>query len=125
MEDKLEIVKTLIDNKANIHAKCERGQTLLMRTINMRKNHLKIAELLIEKGIKIDEEDKYGVTILMKAAAYGNYIGLLKLLIKNGADINVKTKDGKTALKKAEEFKKSKIVELLKKTALKKEKNSK
>lgn len=96
--DQLEIVKILIKNKANIHDKYEKGTTLLMKTINGNKNNLSIAKLLIEKGIKVDEKDKYGGTAFMYAAAYGNYIDLLKLLLKNGADVNSVAKGGYTAL---------------------------
>ena len=68
--------------------------------IAAEKGYSKIAELLISKGAKVNNEGYLmGLTPLMCASTYGS-LDVVKLLIKNGAEVNHISKDGFTALLK-------------------------
>ena len=71
-----------------------------------------IAELLIEKGAKLDLQTKYGLTALMIASSFGN-TRIAKQLIEKGANQDLKDCMGKTALMKAIHSGHAEIIELL------------
>jgi ankyrin repeat protein len=54
-------------------------------------------EVLLERGAKIDANDKGGWTALMLAAFYG-HADTVEVLLKHGAEIETKDKKGWTAL---------------------------
>lgn len=60
-------------------------------------NHLKMIELLLEKGAKVNSADRDGITALHDAARYGT-VETAKLLITHGAEVNQKTQNGITPL---------------------------
>ncbi len=60
-----------------------------------------IINMLIKRGAKINVQDKYGETPLMRAAYHGNNWAVGEFL-KHGADVTIKDKKGQTALDWAE-----------------------
>ena len=74
--------------------------------------HKKIVELLIEKGIDINQTNINGTNALHIAANNGHN-ELVKLLIEKGIDINKTDKDGQNALHIASQKGHKEIVELL------------
>ncbi|MFC1842726.1 ankyrin repeat domain-containing protein [Candidatus Dependentiae bacterium] len=63
-----------------------------------RGTNFKKVKSFIEKGAKINCQDKYGYTPLHKAMKIGDF-WVAKYLVENGADINIKdSKKGKTSL---------------------------
>ena len=92
----LERCKTLISDGADVNAKNDwHEQTPLHNAAYY--GHLKIAELLIKKGAKVNAKDSDGWTPLHKAA-YKGHLEVAKLLIEKGADVNAKNKWGWTPL---------------------------
>lgn len=59
--------------------------------------HLKVVNLLLEKGAPLDCEDTSGATALMAAATRSNE-PLVNLFLDRGADVNHRAKDGRTPL---------------------------
>lgn len=138
---RLEIIKTLIESKADIHVpkdSCS-GTPLHLACENGR---LKIAELLIENGADgsgetplhlasqhdwnldvfrllinnsadVHAEDDDGFTPLHVACCQRGESETGKLLIEHGADVLVKTHDSKTPLHRAAEFGNTTMAKLL------------
>ncbi|MBP9780036.1 ankyrin repeat domain-containing protein [Candidatus Gracilibacteria bacterium] len=114
-----EILEFLIQNGADINTKDDGGWTSLM--IASFNFELDKVELLLEKGVKVNEIEQFGQTALILCLVQGE-LGLSKedeiktdkiiqLLIEYGADINIKDTHGKTALDYA---KRKEHIELLK-----------
>jgi len=60
---------------------------------------IKIVQLLLESGLKVDARNREGETALMKTAE--GFFDTMKLLIKSGADINAADRQGITTLMRA------------------------
>lgn len=73
---------------------------------------VEIARILSEKKISANVKNKYGETVLMKAARNGN-IPLMKFLIDAGVDVNVRANNGLTALGYAKKSKQSAAIDFL------------
>ena len=61
----------------------------------------KIVEILVERGININCEDRIGRNaLLILCESYGNedLFEIVRLLVKKGIDVNCKTNDGRNAL---------------------------
>lgn len=118
--NKVELIKLLVDNGANVQEKSKLGLTALeyakyanandavayLTTITnvapislaIVKNDYATVKKLIAVGSDVKAvAKKGGLTPLMYASRY-NQIALLKILIDNGADITAKSKIGATAL---------------------------
>jgi len=108
-----ELIRILINYKADVNARDTAGRTVLMWAILV--NNEDIIDLLIEAGANVNMKDKIGETALMVAARNGN-INIVSKLIENGAEINAINNNDMTALKYAVFGSKSdseKIVDLL------------
>ena len=105
-----EIVKLLIDNKANPNIKNNGGETALMHAAV--KGRTEVVKLLIDNGADINIKGRDGVTALMLAATWER-MEIVKLLIDNGADINIKGRDGVTALMYASRYGHQEIIDIL------------
>jgi ankyrin repeat protein len=93
------IVKKLIEVKANINAQNDRGETaLICASINGRGTDS--VKRLIEANADVNAKDNSGKTALMRAAEYGHRDSV-KQLIEANADVNAKDKSGETALMRA------------------------
>lgn len=91
----IEVINKLIENQANINAKCNEGQTALMyATISC---NLECLFKLIEYNANINIRDDYGTTALDDAVIQKCLDSVL-ILIENGANINNQGKDGMTVL---------------------------
>lgn len=106
----LEIVKCLIENRADVNAEDNDGWTALMYALNIGR--IDIAEYLIEKGAKINAQNVNGATALLIASSYG-HSETVKYLLEKGADINIPNKSKSTALIEASSNRDLGIVKLL------------
>ncbi|KAI9893551.1 MAG: hypothetical protein M1814_006347 [Vezdaea aestivalis] len=105
-----EIVKLLLENGADIHAKGNYGETALHEAAS--RGHEAIIKLLLENGADIHAKSDYGETALHKATSRGHE-AIIKLLLENGADIHAKSDYGETALHKATSRGHEAIIKLL------------
>jgi ankyrin repeat protein len=93
--DRIEMVKLLIGVGADVNAKDDFGDTLLMYAA--RGGSLETVNLFIAKGLDVNARAKDGITALMFAAGIGKY-EVVKTLVQKGADIDVKDNHNRTAL---------------------------
>jgi ankyrin repeat protein len=92
----LALVKSLLHKGADLNAKDNDGNTVLMAAAF--GGNLELVKFLIDKGMDIDAKTPVNSsTVLMSAAAGGN-LELVKFFINKGLDIDVKTSDGITGL---------------------------
>ena len=98
---KIEFVRLLIENGADINLPDPRGWTPIDRAISRR--NLEIIKLLIEKGADIS---------LNQAIDFGK-IEFVRLLIENGADINMPDPKGRTQIHRAISIGNLEIINLL------------
>ena len=93
---KLEIVKLLIDKGADINAKDDIGQTVLIDAA--WGGSLDVVKFLIDKGLDVNAGNQGGMTVLMGAAQGGKNLDVVKLLIDKGADTKARNHIGGTVL---------------------------
>lgn len=120
---KLDIVRWLLDEGANVNAQDCGGQTSLHYAT--RSVNLEIVKLLLKfNNLKINTQCKYGFTALHNAIIYGqiehrkdlykyngninakniygatwsNYLEIIKLLLTHDADVHVQNENGMTPL---------------------------
>ena len=86
-------------NKRMINWKNYHGNTaLILACIN---NKISIVELLIDKGVNINQRGKYGMTALMWAAQRG-YLDIVKMLVEKGnANVSIVDNLERSAVKHA------------------------
>lgn len=84
-EGHLELVRFLLENRANVHAQTQTGDTAL--TYACENGHTDVAEVLLYYGAELEHESEGGRTPLMKACRAG-HICTIKFLINRGADVN-------------------------------------
>ncbi len=106
-----EEVGRLIDGGADVNARDDSGETVLMRAVYYMYSD--IVELLIRSGADVNSiYPESGDTVLMNAV-YKEYIDIIELLLKFGADPNIKNFSGDTALTWADRKEHKEIMELL------------
>ncbi|KAG9506380.1 hypothetical protein J7337_003363 [Fusarium musae] len=93
-----EIVKLLVDNGADINARCGNGQVPLH--ISAQDESGAIAEILISRGADVSVVDEDRETPLNTASISGN-TEVARQLIDSGADMSHETADGFTPLSMA------------------------
>ena len=101
---KRDFVKFVIDKKTtlnfDLNAKSNFGRNCLFAVCQAKEKNVEILKLLIDERVPV-ENDKSGKTILMEAAAAGNF-GMINFLIEQantiGLDILAKDKEGRNAL---------------------------
>ncbi|MDR2952205.1 MAG: ankyrin repeat domain-containing protein [Treponema sp.] len=86
-------IKTLLDVRANLHARDSQGNSALHAAV--RWNALNSASLLIDSGIDINAHSLNGNTPLHDAVSLG-IMDIENLLVEKGADIEVRDIDGNT-----------------------------
>ncbi|CAH0550139.1 unnamed protein product [Brassicogethes aeneus] len=91
----IEVVKLLIEKKANVNAKKNKGFTPLHLAIQQK--HFELSDFLIKNGANINITDDQGCTPLHFVAHHGN-LEVAKLFLAKGADINAKTIESYTPL---------------------------
>jgi ankyrin repeat protein len=111
-KDRIEIVKILIANKANVNANSELDGTALMCTALVGETE--IAKLLLDNGAYVNDRNDEGETALIIAAKEGHLI-IVDMLIERGANVNARSYCGDTALQLADENGHTEIAYILKK----------
>ena len=115
-ENSIEIIKILLKNGANVNLKDKNEGTLIHKLAgeqNKEQESKKLMRLLIVKGAKIDERDKYGYTPLMNICYFHDNLEMIKLLIKNGANPEKVDKQNKKSINLACANNQTKIVNYL------------
>lgn len=95
-----DMAELLINAGADVNAKDNRGETVLMKAV-YDVSHKNIMKQLIEAGADVNAKDNEGETVLMKFSGLGGDYKLVNLLINVEADVNAKANNGTTALKEA------------------------
>jgi ankyrin repeat protein/GTPase SAR1 family protein len=93
-----DIVELLVDNGADINARCQQGQVPLHISVENGSN--RITEFLISRGADVSMVDDERQTPLNLASESGN-TKLARQLIDSGADVSHETADGFTPLSMA------------------------
>ena len=109
-EGHVNVVKLLIENKANIHARGEFGRTALLNAAE--NGHTECIEELLKHGADIEVKDDDGKSALSVAAFFENNNCLI-LLLEYGAEIDTHDRYSNTALAVAAFHGHFKTVELL------------
>ncbi|XP_059176236.1 ankyrin-3-like [Physella acuta] len=110
----IDVVKSLIENNANVNIRDNDGETVLHAAVKRDENYLQdrtrqtalhceskssnysIISALLELGANPDISTNEGITALMIAANKGN-IPVVKLLVHNGANVNMQDCEGRNA----------------------------
>ena len=90
-----EVIKTLIDEGADVNAKNKDGSTALMLA-NLNQDP-EVIKTLINEGTDVNAKNKSGGTALMFAALHQKNPDAVKALLKAGADANVIDNGGNIA----------------------------
>lgn len=93
----LEIVKLLLDSRADINAVSRNGFSASPLQGAVASKKIDLARLLIARGANVNCRGEEGGSPLHEAAGNGQ-IEFAKLLLDNGANINAKDDHGKTTL---------------------------
>ena len=105
-----ELVRTLIEAKANLDIQDKEGFTALHRAVNL--NLIEIVRMLIDAGANLNVQDKHGHTPLHLAAINGK-VEIVRMLIDAKANFNLQAKNGRTALHFAADLREKEIVRML------------
>lgn len=108
--NKIDIVKLLVEHKAEVDVKANDKATPFASSIG--KGFTEIAEYLIKNGANINNIDKDNDTPLMYCAQSGN-LATVKFLLQYEPDLTIKNNSGKTALNIAKEKNHTEIIKLL------------
>jgi ankyrin repeat protein len=87
--------EVLLSNGADLQASYPDGSTILHRVIGKELGLAKAAQLLLQHGCNINEQDESGNTALHLATHQQSCTGVL---LKHGADVNIVNKRGLTPL---------------------------
>ena len=105
------LVKSFLDNGANVEVKNEAGATPLI--FASAKGHSDVVKLLLERGANVNAKTTTGITPLM-AAASGGYVDIVKLLLAKAANVSAKDQQSRTALDIAQATGNTQVQALLK-----------
>ena len=90
------VIKTLLDNGADVNAHDSLGNTVLMYACRFNADK-DIVKMLIRYGANVNARDNNWKSVLMYASQNDN-LEILKILVQSGANVNAKMEDGTTAL---------------------------
>ncbi|KAE9258931.1 hypothetical protein PF001_g33197, partial [Phytophthora fragariae] len=107
---RLDVVKLMLKNSANINAQGLNGATAL--NIAGEHNQLSIVVLLMNHGAALELADDAGYTPLITAAQLG-HSDVVQFLVTRGANINARLPSGGTALLTAVWYKRLAVVRIL------------
>ena len=96
-QNRVETVKVLIDNGADVNAKIQSSIEVTALMIAARYGYTDIMKILIDNGAEVNTRSDGGYTALMRAARNGQ-TKAIKILIDNDANINVYNNGGASAL---------------------------
>ena len=111
VKGKLEIVKYLVENKADIEAVETNGRTSF--NLASMHNQVEILKYLVSKNVNIHTKDNDGNTALINAC-FKDSLEAVVYLIQLGVDIEERDNDGWTALRLAQYYNHKEIEEILK-----------
>ena len=106
-----DMVRSFLDNGANIEVKNDAGATPLI--FASAKGHSDVVKLLLERGAHVNARTSTGITPLIAGASAGNE-AIVQLLLDKGADLSAKDQQGRTALDIAKATGDTKVYALLK-----------
>lgn len=107
----IEIVRSLLDGRADVNAKDRGGYTPVLRALE--KSNLEIADLLLARPeIELNAQGASGVTVLMQYVGLNNE-DMVRKVLDRGAQVELQDSDGDTALHRAAQSGNVKILELL------------
>ena len=112
-QNRIEMVKWLIENGAEVNAKNTEHRTPLHCASNL--SLFEVVQYLIENGANVNAKDKDDLTPLHDASfmTTNRSKEILKYLLENGAQIDAKTKNGLTPLHYASHYGQLDIVKYL------------
>jgi len=113
---KLDVIKKLINEGADVNARNEEGSTPLIEICVVDSN-LDLAQCLIEHGADLNTINTLNLSALHEACR-GNAVRMVKLLLNSGANPHLHDKDFNSLLITAMEFSSAEIVKLLLKAGL-------
>ena len=91
-----EIVEYLLDHGADPNSGSQFGNTPFQYAAE--KGYISIIEKLIEKGVNIEQTEKYGKQTALISTAYKGKTEMVKFLLEKGANIHATDSRGNTAL---------------------------
>jgi ankyrin repeat protein len=98
---KLEIVKVVLDHGANAMLKTKKGETALHLVsrgeYHSEEHGVSVVQLLLERGVDVNAQDKVAWTSLHCAALKG-MLKVTQVLLDHGANAKLETEEGETAL---------------------------
>jgi len=95
-EDYVDIVRILVDAKANVDA-CTNVRKCALEIAALYCNSTDVVNILIDAKAHVDARNQKNQTALMAAAILGKS-GIVQALLSANADVNAKTMDNDTAL---------------------------
>ena len=109
---RLDNIKMLIQNGADIQASSSDGSTVLH--FASRNSNQEVVKFLLKlKEISVNEADSSDETPLMHACYDGGRLDNIKMLLRNGADIQASSSDGSTVLHFASRNSNQEVVKFL------------
>lgn len=96
----LDMIKLLIENNADVNHKDNDGKTVLHSSC-VRPDCLNTVKTLINSKAKLNSQDKFGFTPLMRAVENSqsdSNINIIQLLINSGSNVNIKNISNETNL---------------------------
>jgi len=111
---KADVVRTLIENGANVNFSNIQGETPLWLAIDKVNNEFNhdVIKLLLDNNADFNFANNRGMTLLHQAVIIGD-LTVVEWLIDKGVDINRQNVEGKTALFMATQFDNLEIVKFL------------
>ena len=109
---RLDNIKMLIQNGADIQASSSNGSTVLHFASQL--SNQEVVEFLLKLNeISVNATDNHNHTPLMRACYDGGRLDNIKMLIRNGADIQASSSNGSTVLHLASQLSNQEVVEFL------------
>jgi ankyrin repeat protein len=91
----IEVVKVLLNAKANVNAKNREGRTALHQAAY--EGRVEAVKVLLNAEAKVSAEDQHGNTALHEAA-WQSHVEVVKVLLNAKANVNAKNREGRTAI---------------------------
>ena len=93
----VDIVRTLVNHKANVNAKTDSGDTPLTLAAGRGRDNV-VHALLSDCRCQVDAKGQYGYTALHCSCIFYGHVDIVRTLVKNKANVNARTDSGDTPL---------------------------